>query len=682
MSIRSAEDEIRRLVELITRYDHDYYRLGRPRVPDAEYDRLYHKLEELEKRYPELKPADSPTQRVGSDLSQEFPEVAHSIPVLSLDKCYSAEELLKWAVKVRSSLQRSVSFLLEEKIDGASIILYYRAGELARAVTRGNGLVGNDITGNVRTIRAVPLRLAEAVTVAVRGEIFLPKHLFRRINANQESPYANPRNLAAGTLRRIKSAEVARVPLDIFVYEGFFDVFFSNHLDILEKLEMLGFQLNPNMGFFGGSRERERVRERHPGWFVASLEDMGRFIEQEQAKRRELPYDIDGLVLKVNQIEARDELGYTGHHPRWSMALKFEAPVGRTAVRDIEVQVGRTGRVTPVARVEPVAIAGTTVSNATLHNQDYVDLLELAIGDTVEVSKRGDIIPAVERVLEKNEAGNTTWQIPQECPSCGQELKVQGAHHFCTNPECPAQIRGRLRFFVGRNQMDIENLGPETVDFLLDKSYIGDVQDIYRFDPSVLEKEPGFGPKKVELIEQGIAKSLRQPYQKVLVSLGIADLGPKAVELLVDAGFRDVDSLLAAADRKDVPRLSSIHGMGEKTAGRIIEQLNLPEVRTRIAALRAAGLSFAAEAETGSEPQIFQNQIWCVTGSFESFQPRERAMEEVKKRGGKTVSSVSAQTTHLLAGRSPGSKLQKALSLNVKIVGEEEFLRLIGRGSA
>jgi DNA ligase (NAD+) len=381
--------------------------------------------------------------------------------------------------------------------------------------------------------------------------------------------------------------------------------------------------------------------------------------------------------LKVNEIDTWDRLGYTGHHPRWAMAFKFESPVGRTVVKSISVQIGRTGRVTPVARVEPVKISGTTISNVTLHNQEYIDLLELAEGDAIEVSRRGDVIPAVERVLEKNDAGNATWKMPPSCPTCHSELVRDGAHHFCSNPACSDQIRGRLRFFAARGQMDIESLGPETLDTLLDNGLVKDIQDIYRFRPDDLSALPGFGDKKISLIRKGIEASKSQPFQRVLVSLGIPDLGQKAVELLVEGGFRSIEDLLDAADRDDVEALAAIHGIGEKTAGGILEELRKPEIRERIDGLRKAGLAFDAGETPGLVDSRFENQIWCVTGSFDNFKPRDRAMEEVKKRGGKVSSSVSTRTTHLLAGSNPGSKLTKAQSLGVAIVTEQEFLGLL-----
>jgi len=679
-----ARQEIERLSRLLRRYQHEYYVLSKPSVSDLEYDRLFDRLLALEKEFPGLRQPESPSQRVGSDLTQELPEVPHTIPVLSLDKAYTPTEVQSWIEKTRRNAGGELSFFVEEKIDGSSIVLYYERGALRRALTRGNGLVGNDVTANVKTIGAVPLRLFGAATLAARGEIFLPRSQFERLNREAaqaeagEPAYANPRNLASGTLHRVKSAEVAAVPLDITVYEGFFATPFATHLEILEELEALGFKLNRNIGFFSAHEDLGRIRSRHPLWRVGRLEEMPAYLAAAQARRQSLDYDIDGLVVKVNETEARERLGFTGHHPRWALAFKFEAPAAETVVERIDVQVGRTGRITPVARVRPVRVSGSTISNVTLHNQDYIDLLELALGDRVSVSKRGDVIPAVEGVLEKNEQGNTTWKMPQECPSCRSPLLRQGGHQFCPNPQCPDQIRGRIHFFAGRGQMDIEGLGPETLDLLLDQGLIRDVADLYRFDPNALLSLPGFGEKKVALIRAGLEKSKEKPYRTVLQSLGIPEVGQKVTELLAEAGYRDIDSLLAAVDRQDPAPFTAIHGIGEKIAQTLLQELSRQEVRRRIAGLREAGLRFReAPAEEAGPAGAFRGQTWCVSGSFEAFKPREQALEEVKKRGGKVSASVTTRTTHLLAGPGAGSKLDKARGLGIRIVGEEEFLTLL-----
>lgn len=678
MMRKEAEKRAAELSTKLREYQHAYFVESRPRVSDKEYDRLFDELAAIENEFPDLARPDSPTRRVGSDLTQELPEAAHTIPVLSLDKSYSVQDLSSWTEKTARNAGRELSFVCEEKIDGASMVLYYKKGLLARAVTRGNGLVGNDVTGNVKTIGAVPLRLARPETVAVRGEVFLARSLFATINARMEEPYANPRNLASGTLRRVKSSEAAEIPLSIFVYEGFFERQRDTHHEILEELEELGFRLNPRVGFFSDNPGLGAVQDRHPDWRTGSLAEIGAYLEEERRGRAALDYEIDGIVVKVNEIQVREKLGYTGHHPRWEIAFKFESPEGATTVKAIEIQVGRTGRITPVARVEPVRISGATISNVTLHNQEYIDMLELAVGDRVAVSRRGDVIPAVERVLEKNETGATTWKLPPVCPACTTPLQKQGAHHFCPNPECPDQVSGRLAFFVGRSQMDIEGLGPETIDVLIRNGFVRDVEDLYFFDPRKLLALPGFGEKKVAQIREGIEKSKNQPFHVVFPSLGILDIGQKVTELLIEAGFADIDSLLALADTGDAGPLLGIHGIGERTAQTLLGELRRPTMRRRIERLRKAGLRFREPGRAAPDlPQTFAGQTWCVTGSFETFSPREKAMEEVVKRGGKVGGTVTSKTTHLLVGANPGSKLDKSQGRGVKVVSEPEFLALL-----
>jgi DNA ligase (NAD+) len=678
MEKEKIKEEIEKLRELLRQYQYDYYVLSRSTVTDAEYDGLMDRLILLESTYPEFASEDSPSQKVGSDLTQSFPEIEHTIPVLSLDKCTSFEELKNWTTKTEKNAGRELSFVVEEKIDGASIVLYYEEGKMARAVTRGNGVRGNEITGNVKTIGAIPLKLKKPVTIAVRGEIFLPIRFFEDINSRMDVPYANPRNLASGTLRRVKSSEVADIPLDIFVYEGFSDTLTSTHIEILEELEELGFKLNRTIGFFSDRVDLKAVKEKHPHWSVGRIDRINEFIEREKQRRNSLQYEIDGLVIKVNEIASRDVLGYTGHHPRWAIAFKFESPEGVTKVTKIEVQVGRTGRITPVARVEPVLISGSMITNVTLHNEEYIQILELGEGDVIVVSKRGDVIPSAESVVEHY--AEHIWKMPETCPSCGFVLEKIGAHHFCTNQRCEAKIHGRLYFFVGKGQMNIEHLGPETIDVLYNRGYVRDIQDIYRFNPDDLLGEPGFGEKKVKLIKEGIEKSKEQPYRVVLQALGIPELGPKAAELLIEAGYTGIDKLLDVVDKQNPEPLIAIPGIGEKTAFIIIRELLKPEVRQRIVFLKKAGLCFAEKVikEEVSYKKIFEGQTWCVTGSFKRFKPREKAMEEVKKRGGRITTGVTSKITHLLAGSGAGSKLEKAQSLDVTLVDENEFLRLLG----
>ena len=675
--------------KLLTEYQKAYYVDGRPLVSDLEYDRLFDELARIEAEHPETRSPDSPTQRVGSDLSSDFPEVEHTIPVLSLDKAYSDTEILSWITKTTKNTGENLSFVLEEKLDGFSIVLYYEKGLLARAVTRGNGFVGNDVTANVKTIYSVPLRLNEEIDIAVRGEVFLKKAEFERINATLSEPYANPRNLAAGTIRRNKSSETAQVPLSIYVYEGFWadGGELTDHIRILSKLRALGLPVDPHLSYFCKTKTEaeQRLKEASLEGRAGSFDEIPQAITDYTSQRQSLPYEIDGLVVKVNELSTREELGYTEHHPRWAIAYKFEAPQAQTQVLDIDVQVGRTGRITPMARIRETLLSGSTIRNITLHNQDYVNELELAVGDTVAISKRGDVIPAVENVIEKNDSGNTTWQMPEKCPVCGASLVKKGAHHFCPNYDCPAQAKGRLSFFCAKGQMDMEGLGPRTIEILYDNGFVRSIGELYTFDFNRMKNLKGFGGtegKTIENIKTSILQSRKTPFRNVLVSLGIPEFGKKAVDLVCDAGFDSMDKLLDVADRKDEESLSTIKGIGPVTANQIIDGLNSQNTRKLINELREAGLRMEDEKQAPSDlEQIFQGQSWCVTGTFENFNPRSKAMDEIKKRGGTEVSGVSRKTSCLLAGSGAGSKLDKAREFGVKVVTEEEFLKMIGASS-
>ncbi|MCH3917738.1 MAG: NAD-dependent DNA ligase LigA [Spirochaetia bacterium] len=679
-------DEVNDLSDRLRTYQRAYYVDARPLVSDMEYDRLFDRLRMIEGSHPKFRFPDSPTQRVGSDLSSDFPEVTHTIPVLSLDKAYSEPAVQDWISKCEKKEDRQLSFVLEQKIDGISMVLYYEHGVLARAVTRGNGTVGNDVTANVRTIKSVPLRLSKPVDIAVRGEVYLPKADFEALNNKLEEPFANPRNLTAGTIRRKKSSETAQVPLAIFVYEGFWkeNPPFADHVAILAELKALGFRTNPNIGLFcqTAKEAKQKLDAAHLEGSWGSFSDLQEHIRRQTEGRASLPYEIDGLVLKVNEIHVRERLGYTEHHPRWAIAYKFEAPQALSTVQQIDVQIGRTGRVTPVARITPVAIGGSTVSNVTLHNQQYIDELELAVGDTVEVSKRGDVIPAVERVVDKNEQGNTTYHIPSACPVCDTVLVQRGSHHFCPNPDCRAQMLGRIEFFVGKDQMDIASFGPKTVEFLVDRKLVKDVPDLYSVNYSVLMDAPGFGDKKVAAIQAGIEASKKQPFSRVLVALGMPEIGKKVVDMLIEAGFDSMDKLLDIAAKKDKATLATVRLIADKTADNLIDSLNEPAMQERIAALRAAGLPMKmVRTAEPSLPKIFEGQVWCVTGSFQQFNPRTKAMEEVEKRGGRVVSAITGKTTHLLCGTGGGSKRAKAEKLGIKLVDEAQFLALLGESN-
>jgi len=664
----------------LLRHQHLYYVQARPEVSDAEYDRLLDELLLLEKKFPQFAGANSPSRRVGSDLDNTFPEREHTVPVLSLDKIYRGDDLQQWLLKTAAISGASVGFTVEEKIDGASIVLYYEGGELLYALTRGNGFSGNDVSDNVRTISQVPLRIAESGRLAVRGEIYIQRADFERYNAGQAEKYANPRNLAAGSLRNLKSAQTARVPLNIFVYEGFFQNEFSrDQLEILQRLRELGFRVNPPLGYFSDDPgKRQRAQRLFPGVSAGPLNAVDETLLRQSASRKSVPYDIDGLVVKVAEMELRQELGTTSHHPRWAVAYKFDAPQARTVLLDVQVQVGRNGRVTPVALLKAVTLSGSTVTRATLHNQDYIDMLELGIGDEVSISRRGDVIPAVDEVLEKSERHPSTFRLPERCPFCRTPLLKEGAHHFCKNESCPERRRRALDYFCAKDQMDIETLGEKTIALLYAKGWVRTIPDLYSFDYEKLAGEEGFKEKKIARIRASIEKSKSRPFVRVLAALGFEGLAAAVAGDLIAHGFDDIDKIIAVAARGDWEAFAAVEGIGEATARQLVGHFSKPENLTLIARLRQAGLKFAAEPSAASRlDDSFAGQVWVITGSFEKFSPRSLAAAEIEKRGGKVADNVGARTTHLLAGAHPGSKRAKAEKLGVTIITESEFAALL-----
>jgi DNA ligase (NAD+) len=674
---------IEELSKELLRHQYLYYVKAEPEIPDREYDGMYDELVELEKKYPELVLENSPTKRVGSDLDNAFPEKEHTIPVLSLDKEYAGEELEKWLTKTIKNANRGLSFVVEEKIDGASIVLYYKTGQLESALTRGNGIVGNDVIENVRTIKQVPLVTPDNSDFAVRGEIYIKKSDFNTYNQTFENKYSNPRNLAAGSLRNIKSSVVANVPLNIFTYELFYEkAIINDHILALSRLKELGFRINNSMGFFSDNKEKiAMVREKLPGIASGAIKDLVAYVKERRAERDRLDYEIDGLVMKVNELDVRETLGYTSHHPRWAIAFKFDAPTAQTKLIDIQVQVGRNGRVTPVGILEPVKIAGSVVARTTLHNQEYIDMLELGRGDWVSISKRGDIIPAVEEVIEKDLDHPTIFKFPETCPFCSSTLEKDGAHHFCKNRACPERIKRSIIHFAAKNQMDIDTLGEKTIAFMFEKGYVKSIPDLYTFDYNELLKEEGFKEKKVNNIKASVENSKKKPFRKVLTAIGFEGLGSSAVSDLVENGFNSMEKIIETASRKNVEDFSRIEGFGEIMARLIIQHFTDPQNLALVDALKKIGLNFREEIKETVEMEeqvlTFKDQVWAITGSFEHFSPRSKAAEEIAKRGGKVTDSVSSKTTHLLAGNSPGSKLEKAKKSNVSIIDETAFLEML-----
>ncbi len=664
----------------LLKHQYLYYVQARPEISDEEYDRLFDELVRLEKRSPQYVSINSPSRRVGSDLDNTFPEKTHRVPVLSLDKLYQPEELGQWLLKTTAAAGSNIGFTIEEKIDGASIVLYYDRGELQYALTRGNGLLGNDVSANVRTISQVPLRIAESSPLAVRGEIYITRPDFERFNSGMAEKYANPRNLAAGSLRNLKSALTARVPLNIFVYEGFFqNESIRDHLEILQRLAQLGFRVNPRLGYFSDEDDKRlRARRMFPEITTLPLTSVEEYLRRQASTRGELPYDIDGLVIKVVEMNIRQELGTTAHHPRWAMAYKFDSPQGRTILLDIQVQVGRNGRVTPVALLKPVALSGSTVTRATLHNQDYIDMLELGIGDEISISKRGDVIPAVDDVLEKSDTHPSIYKIPKCCPFCSTPLVKEGAHHFCKNEVCPERRRRGLNYFCAKEQMDIEALGEKTIALLFARGWVRSIPDIYSFDYAMLAGEEGFKEKKIARIRAGVAASKSRPFARVLAALGFDGVASAAASALIAHGFDSMDKIIAAAKKNDWEIFAAIEGIGETTGRLLVGHFSKPENLQLISRLKEMGLKFATEK--GAARRIndaFAGQTWVITGSLTKFIPRSLAAEEIEKRGGRVLENVSARTTHLLSGANPGSKLARAEKNHVKIISENDFLRLL-----
>ena len=688
----NIKEEMDRLTEELKVYQDKYYKEGISLVSDNEYDRLTDRLIALEQEHPEFQHPDSPTKRVGSDLTNDFPEVRHTIPVLSLDKAYSDEAVLDFFSRSIQKEGGSLSFAAEEKIDGISMVLYYENGILTRAVTRGNGEVGNDVTANIMTIGAVPLSLPENLDIAVRGEVYLNKADFERLNEaepDEAKKAANPRNLAAGTVRRQKSSEAGRVPLTIFCYEGFWsnkEETPSDHLHILSRLKRLGFRINPHLAFFDSDKKKaeEKLAAAGLDGEAYAFSEIDEFIKKKTAERNGLPYEIDGLVFKINELDVRERFGYTEHHPRWAIAYKFEAPQAEAKLKGITVQVGRTGRITPVAEISPTKLGGSTIRRATLHNQEYIEELELAIGDTVSISKRGDVIPAVENVIEKNNEGNTTYHLPPDCPCCHTPIVQIGGLQYCPNYDCPDQVKGRIAYFASTDQMDIETLGPKTVELFYNAGILRSIEDIYNADYTRASDLPGIGEKSIKLLLKGIKESLERPFVTVLSSLGVADIGKKSAEILVKNGFDSMAKILNAVDRNDKEAFASIPGFGELTAERIISSFSSQSLRKTIEELEKVGIHMdvAKDAKEESKEQIFSGEVWCITGSFKNFNPRTKALKEIEKRGGRTVSSVTSKTTHLLAGEGGGSKRAEAERLGVKIVTEDEIMKAIGTEEA
>ena len=657
-SIKKKINDLENEIRLHQKY---YYIDNKPKISDKEFDILFKELQSLEKSYPDYVSKNSPTKIVGSDLDNTFEKYKHKIPVLSLENTYSNDELIEWATK----LSPNEIFSFEWKVDGASIVLYYLNGELEKAVTRGTGGIGDDITENIRTIKNIPLVLSDKIDIFVRGEVYMDFQDFNDFNEENGGKYANPRNLTSGSIKQKNSNLVASRPLKIAVYDAYFpkDTAFNNHKTLLEYLNKLNFPILKDTEF-------------------KNIDHFEKIILNFKKKKEKIKFPTDGLVIKLNDLSLRNELGETSHSPRWARALKFEVTMAETTIENIDFAIGRTGKLTPRAKVTPVKLLGTTVTYATLHNQDYINEKKIGIGARVKIAKRGEIIPAVEEVIEEP---LKIFTLPKNCPTCNSILKKidDSVDYFCLNKSCNSRIINSLIFFCQRKQMDIEGLGEKMIEFLFEKSYIKSIPDIYdlKNKKSELETLDGLGKKSVTIILEGIEKSKEKDLKLLLPSLGFTDIGHKVTEILIESGYTDIELLISIVkDLNGRDKLSSLFGLGEKTIQSLFRELTDPNNISLIYDLKERGLNFQSEKVKKSNNLIFLNQIWCVTGTFDNFNPREKALEIIDYYGGKKTTTVSSKTTHLLVGDGGGSKLEKANKFNVTLVTEIEFLKLLKSG--
>ena len=665
---RADVEKLRRDIE---HHNYRYYVLDDPEVSDAEYDRLLRRLEAIEAESPELRTPDSPTQRIGAPPAEGFAVVTRRVPMLSLENAMTDGEFREW----RERLVRVVGaagetdYVCEPKMDGVAVELVYEEGTLVQASTRGDGVNGEDVTGNVRTIRAIPLRLVQAArgpkapqAVSVRGEVYMTIEDFERINQKQmgagEKLYANPRNTAAGSLKQLDPRVTATRPLRFYAYGlGSAEGKLTSQWDVLEAMRSWGLPVNP-------------LSKR-----VDGMDEVIAFHARLEAKRAKLKYEIDGVVVKVNDFSVQAEAGTRARSPRWAIAWKFPPQEARTRVLGIEVQVGRTGALTPVARLEPVRVGGVTVSNATLHNQDEIEKKDVRVGDFVFVRRAGDVIPeVVAPILDLRTGSPRKFKMPESCPVCGTRVvRSEGeAVTRCPNLACPAQVRGRLIHFASRGAMDIEGLGEKLVDQLVDAGLVKTPADFYRLSVEDLLPLERMAQKSAQNVIDAIERSKHTTLPRLIYALGIRNAGETVAEFLAE----HVGSIRALLDASE-DELAEIHGVGEVIAREIRAWASVPQNRRLVEQLLHAGVTVAHAARPRSSE--FAGQTFVFTGTLTRF-TREEAESEVKARGGKATSSVSKGTTYVVAGDKAGSKLEKAQKLGVTVIDEDGFLRLIGRG--
>lgn len=661
MEANQAKVRISELTSAINQYNEQYYVQDQPSITDYEYDQLLDELTSLEEQYPEYRAADSPTVRVGGRILEQFEPARHTVRLLSLDNSYNPQEVMDFDSRVRKEITGDVVYAVEYKIDGLSVALKYEGGILVRGATRGDGETGEDITENVRTIRSVPLKLSEPVDIEVRGEVYFPREAFAALNENQEllglQRFANPRNAAAGSLRQLDPKITARRPLDIFVFDVLTGRTPGSHLQTLEYLRELGFKTS------------EPFR-------CDNIEAVLALCAEMPAHRHELSFDIDGLVIKVDSLAQRKELGVKSKSPKWAVAFKFPPEEALTRIEDITVHVGRTGVLTPRAELSAVLVAGSTVRRATLHNQDYIDGKDIRIGDRVVIQKAGDVIPAVVRVLTEHRTGDEKpFRLPDACPVCDTPtVRLEGEVALrCPNPECPAKKRRGIIHFVSRPAMNIDGLGEALVDLLIDQRLIRDAADLYWLGShrETLGDLERMGEKSVENLFAAIDASKGNDLSRLISGLGIPLVGERAAKLLANH-FRNLDRVLDATEAE----LTDIPEIGAKMARSIHQWADEEDNRNLIEKLRTAGVNFNALQEAGERGTILSGQTFVLTGALPTMS-REEAKALIEANGGKVSGSVSKKTSCVLAGEEAGSKLDKANELGIRVITEAELLEMI-----
>jgi DNA ligase (NAD+) len=667
MNHDEAKERIEKLRKEIEEHNRRYYVLNQPVISDFEYDLLINELETIEKKFPEFAVEESPTRKVGSDLTREFRQYEHRYPMLSLGNTYNFEELRDFDSRIARSVSGTVEYVCELKYDGASISITYVRGRMTTAVTRGDGTKGDDVSANIRTIESIPVNIqgpAIPEEFVIRGEILMPRAVFSNLNRDRAKEglnlFANPRNAASGTLKILDSSIVASRSLDcVFYFLLGEQLPYDNHYENLMEAASWGFKVT------------ESIR------ICRNIDDVIKYIEEWESKRGDLPYDTDGVVIKVNSVSQQKELGFTAKSPRWAVAYKYKAEQTITRLLSISYQVGRTGAVTPVANLEPVLLAGTTVKRASLHNADQIFLLDLHLNDMVFVEKGGEIIPKIVGVDYSSRSElNKAVRFIDNCPECGTALvKNEGeANHFCPNYlHCPPQIKGRIEHFISRKAMDIEGLGEETIDLLYSKGLIRNIADLYTLKPEQLIPLERMGEKSAGNIIFSIRESVNIPYHRVLYALGIRHVGETVAKTLASR-FTELDKLISA----DQETLTAVREIGPKIASSIISYFSDQENIEIIRRLKSTGIRLNGDIENHNHGDALDGKIIVISGVF-SMHTREEYKEIIEKNGGRISASISGSTSFILAGDNMGpSKREKAKELGISIVGETEFMKIIG----